>query len=118
MSWEVLILPLLVVVVWYVGWARATRRLRLWFAFLTPVVTLLTLVLIRGPKVGSCPESCPGGAVANWAASTDSALSGGLLGNLAVTLIVSALLLAVTLVVETALLVRRSEAAERRDRVG
>ncbi|BCY05398.1 hypothetical protein [Actinoplanes sp. L3-i22] len=106
LPWRYWELPALLVLAWTGLW-WASRRARLWFAGLTPpaalavlllgVFELLTMTPQPSCSDGSCPED-PGTAI----------IAVGLLS-----LIVASALTIVTFVVETTLMVRRSERAER-----
>ncbi|KUL41456.1 hypothetical protein [Actinoplanes awajinensis] len=121
LPWRYATLPVLLVVAWTALW-WASRRARMWFAGLAPAgaiaVVLLGAIQMLSPSdsARSCgTTSCPGGP-ADLSTRIDTLGSGpgaltmtvGLL-----TVIVATALMIVTLVVETTLMVRRHEKAER-----
>ncbi|MBB4748219.1 hypothetical protein [Actinoplanes lobatus] len=119
LPWWCWVLPGLLVVAWMGMW-WASRRARLWFAGLTPpaafAVILLGLFELSRPSEPSCAESyCPGGP--GDLSARIAALDNGpgtvimVIGLLA--LIVACALTIITFVVETTLMVRRSESIER-----
>ncbi|GAA4608240.1 hypothetical protein BJY16_006740 [Actinoplanes octamycinicus] len=113
------ILPALVLAIWVPSWWRRTRGFRLRFALLAPVVCGLGFVMAAFLALtqggGSCPGSCPGGAVQRWAAGADNPapLVAWLGASSLLAFLVSVVLTVVTLIVEFVLLVRRDARAGR-----
>lgn len=116
-AWTSWILPALLVVVWLTAWRRGTRRFRWWFVTLVPVGAFVGVVIsfLNTPMVtgsgGEIDVVC-GNTVCGQA--TSNVIAAEVLGaNLVLSIPVGAALFVLTLIVETTLMVRRSEAAER-----
>ncbi|GAA2687650.1 hypothetical protein [Actinoplanes palleronii] len=121
LPWRYATLPVLLVVAWTALW-WASRRARMWFAGLAPAgaitVVLLGAIQMLSPSdsARSCGTTyCPSGP-ADLSTRIDTLGSGP--GTLTMTVglltvIVATALMIVTLVVETMLMVRRHEKAER-----
>ncbi|WP_203830951.1 hypothetical protein [Actinoplanes palleronii] len=62
LDWECWVLSVLLVVAWAVGWWRGRRRLRLWFAVLSPLAAVVFVFfgLIVLQSEGTPGESCSG----------------------------------------------------------
>ncbi|GGN48162.1 hypothetical protein GCM10010109_85070 [Actinoplanes campanulatus] len=104
----------------WMGLWWASRRARLWFAGLTPpgafAVIVLGLIELLRPSQPSCLEGyCPGGPgdLSARIASLDDGPGTVIMVIGLLALIVGCTLTIITFVVETTLMVRRSERAER-----
>jgi hypothetical protein len=108
------LLSILLVAVWMFSWWRGTRRFRLWFALLAPLVCVLGIVaglIGAGSQAGaSCSPSCAGSAVQRWAESFDSPSTSvaWLETSALLALFVAVALTVLTLVVEYVLVLRDS----------
>ncbi|MBO3740910.1 hypothetical protein [Actinoplanes flavus] len=113
LPWGFWVLPALLVVAWVRLW-WASRRARLWFAGLTPPGAFAVILL--GVVELSAPTSQPSGGSEDLSvriAALDSSTGMMIMTAGWIALIVAIALTIITFVVETTLMVRRSEKAER-----
>jgi hypothetical protein len=107
------LLSILIVAMWVFSWWRGTRRFRLWFALLAPLVCVLGIVVgligAGSQADGSCSSSCAGSAVQRWAENVDSPSTSiiWLETSALLALFVAVALTVLTLIVEYILLVLR-----------
>lgn len=98
-------LPVLLVVAWSLLWWRGSRRIRLWFVGLAPLVAAVGVVLGllalgRASPVLCTPDHCPAAGGANADMYAMPGIVGLIFGNSLLALIVAVALVVLTLVVE------------------
>ena len=116
-AWTAWILPALLVLVWSLAWPLGTRRFRWWFGTVVPVGAVVGVVVsfVATPTVagsGGDVDVVCGNTICGQADS--GVIAAEVLGaNLLMSVPVGAALFVLTLIVETTLMVRRAEAAEK-----
>lgn len=119
--WQCWILPALLIVAWALLWWRGTRRVRLWFAALTPAGAVATFILglvmiqsgddTSGSRPCTGPVPCTADDGARWAQSLASISDLALLITINAVL---ALVIAVPLAVLTVIVELAKKARDRR----